>query len=132
MEEFFSFSGLSGAVDVLKIVDGDTIIISLPIDLKITEITDNCQMHKCGNYKLYVRLLGINTPEKNEIGYTEAKERLTQLITSCQSVKAFVKFHKYDKYGRILGEIYDPTDLTISFNKILLKEGLAKEYRDQP
>ena len=121
MEDFFSFNGLDGIVDVVKVVDGDTIVISLPIDIKVCSIT------KCGNFKLYIRLIGINTPERNETGYTQAKERLIQLIGSCHN-KVFIKFHHYDKYGRILGDIYDPNDTTVSFNKILLKEGLAKEY----
>jgi endonuclease YncB( thermonuclease family) len=124
MEDFFSFSGLDGIVDVLKIIDGDTIIISLPIDMKV------CLMNKCGNFKLYIRLLGINTPEKKEAGYNQAKDRLTHLI-GLHNNKVFIKFHHHDKYGRVLGEIYAPSDKSVSFNTILLKEGLAKQYSTQ-
>ena len=66
-----------------RVIDGDTIDI--------------------GNES--VRLLGINTPERGEQGYEEAKEFLGQLVLGKNVTLEFVG-ERQDKYGRILAYVF--------------------------
>jgi hypothetical protein len=68
---------------VERVVDGDTIIVN-------------------GSS---IRLLGINSPEKGEIGYLEAKEFLEKEINS-KEIKIYFGKDKFDKYRRKLGYIF--------------------------
>lgn len=124
----FCFSGISSYVDVIKVIDGDTISISLDLELKI-----NGNLVKNGIYRFNVRLLGINTEELHSKSINDkhlaikAKDKLKDLITSCNN-KVFIKLYKYDKYGRILGELFSNENDIVSFNDLLLNAGLAKRY----
>ena len=83
----FSFDGVCGTFEVIKVIDGDTVSICVPLELNI------CNTRKSGNFKLNVRLLGINTPEKKDQGYSEAKERLKELVEKCNN-KVYFKRKK--------------------------------------
>lgn len=121
----FSFEGISDYVDVISILDGDTICISVPINMQFGESKKNIS----DTFRFNIRLYGIDTSElksKDPLAH-KAKTRLTQLIEESGN-RIFVKLLKYDKYGRILCELYKNNDTEISFNNILLNEGLAKSY----
>lgn len=87
---------------VERVIDGDTIIA-------------------CGNT---TRLLGINTPEKNEKYYTFAKEFLTSLIEN-KTVKLKFSNERLDKYKRVLAYVYY---LDKNVNLELIEKGLANPY----
>jgi len=69
---------------VSRVIDGDTI---------------------CLQNGLYVRLIGINAPEKDELGSLSAKERLEQLVLG-KEVKLVYESEEHDKYGRELADVY--------------------------
>lgn len=111
--------------NIVKFVDGDTIDAVLDLGFHVT-------------IKKRVRLHGINTPEirtrdkhEKEKGM-QAKQRLIQLCENNTS-SLILKCHGLGKYGRVLGEIYNP-DLschgfdTNNVNSILLQEGHAEVY----
>jgi len=91
---------------VVKVIDGDT----LDVLLKGEEIR--------------IRLLGIDTPEKGEPLYKEAKERLAELASAVVYVEADAE--KKDRYGRYLFWLYSEDGQLI--NAELVKEGLADCY----
>jgi len=68
---------------VERVVDGDTIVVNATP----------------------IRLLGINSPEKKENGYLEAKEFLEKNILG-EEIKIVYSSEKFDKYGRKLGYIF--------------------------
>ncbi|MBN2101488.1 MAG: thermonuclease family protein [Candidatus Aenigmarchaeota archaeon] len=88
---------------VTGIVDGDTIILD----------TDE-----------RVRLLGINTPEKNQELYEEARERLRELVEG-KNVTLETDFDQTDQYDRLLRYVFVDG---IFVNELLIKEGLATLY----
>ncbi len=95
---------------VLEVIDGDTI--------------------KTENET--IRLLNINTAEKNELCYEEAKTRLEQLVLNKQVWLERDK-EDYDQYDRKLRYIFlyenkNPENYDGMVNLLLLKEGLAKLY----
>jgi len=68
-----------------------------------------------------IRLLGINTPEKKQAYYEEAKEFLKKY----ELKKVEIEIHEKDKYNRTLGYVYFNN---ILINKDVLQEGLANLY----
>lgn len=139
----FSLNGLKTSGKIVEIYDGDTCKIVLLINNILQKF--NC------------RINGIDTPEmkpllsksNREIEIKNAyrcRNRLIQLCTST-SVSAntdidsdikkvsldtntkivHVECLEFDKYGRLLVNIYD-TFKSMSYNEILVNEGFAKKY----
>ncbi len=84
---------------VIRIVDGDTIETDLG----------------------KIRLLGINTPEKNQPLHNEAENFLKNL----ENKQVEIELHGKDKYSRFLAYIYFNNNLV---NKNILENGLANLY----
>lgn len=74
-----------------------------------------------------VRLERIDTPERHEAGFQEAKDHMALLIRG-KEVRCRVR--KRDRYGRLLGECR--TDQTPSLCDEMLALGLAEIYRRKP
>jgi|688.fasta_scaffold08604_9 endonuclease YncB( thermonuclease family) len=132
----FSFNGLNGMSRIVDITDGDTI-------KAIINFKDNY-------YKIIVRLNDIDTCEtkskceENKNLGIDAKKRLYNLITdktidgndkklikqellnNCYLV--YLKCYDFDKYGRVLGDIYKNENENNSFSSILINEKLAYTY----
>ena len=89
---------------VFKVLDGDT------MDLK-------------GGDRL--RLLAIDTPEKDEPYYNEATELLRRLALDHPGRIEYAN-QRRDKYGRLLGYLY--VDDTLFVNRVLIDSGLANVY----
>ncbi len=71
-----------------------------------------------------IRLLGINTPERGEIYYEEAKEVLKELVLNKTVYLEYGK-ERYDKYNRVLAYVFlENEDINIK----LIEEGLANYY----
>src|SRR3989344_3166877 len=88
---------------VTNAVDGDT------LDINTTE---------------RIRLSGINTPEKGECYYQEAKDKLKGLTVN-KEVYIEKDRTDIDKYGRLLRYIYQEDQL---INGILVEQGYARVY----
>ena len=96
-EPFGSETGIVG-----RVIDGDTFVI--------------------GNKS--IRLLGINTPERGEYLYAEAKKYLEDLVLN-KSVKLEFGKERYDKYYRTLAYIYYNNE---NVNLKLVRNGFANFY----
>lgn len=95
--------------NVTRVVDGDTIEVFL------------------GGQELKVRLLDINTPEKNQPYYDEAAIYLKEKIEGREV--ALIKGNEdKDKYGRLLRYIFIRQDF---INKDVLEAGMANFYTYQ-
>lgn len=94
---------------ILSIVDGDTLDVIVDLGFRIT-ITQR------------VRLYGINTPERGQEGYLEAKNALVPYIGADVTIKSY---KPEDKYGRWLGAVY-ASDRSLS--DILIAEGHGVPY----
>lgn len=69
-----------------------------------------------------VRIVGIDTPERGQCGYAEAKNRVAQLVLNQQVTVVDVGQGK-DRYGRELGYIDRRDGLDVG--RTLIAEGLA-------
>ena len=102
-----------------RIVDGDTIDISIDLGFDLTK-------------KERVRLAGIDTPEKRtkdqrekEMGY-QATEFLEMHLM--EATKLTVRTEKDGKFGRMLGWLYKTDTDTMSINQIMIDKGYAWSY----
>jgi len=97
---------------VLEVIDGDTFKI------------DNDQR---------VRILGINSPERGECYYNEAKEELKKLIEG-KIVKLEKDIENVDKYGRLLRYVIleKEGENNLLINDYLVREGFAFDYHKSP
>lgn len=110
---------LAGAYEVVRVVDGDTIIVN--IDGTETKI----------------RLIGVDTPEsvstdeeKNTEEGKQASEYTTEQLTG-KSVYLEYDEGLTDTYGRTLAYVY-LDDMKTMYNKVLLQEGYAKVMTVEP
>ena len=94
---------LDGPYLVTKVVDGDT-----------------ADLEGLGR----IRFSGINTPEKGECYYKEAKEKLTEIILNKEVYVEKDRSDK-DKYDRYLRYIYLNDTLV---NGVLVQNGYARVY----
>lgn len=92
----------SKVVKIDRVIDGDTVVFN----------------------KTSVRLLGINSPERNEPYYLEAKEFLEELILN-KTVRLDFGKEKYDRYNRLLAYISLNQE---NINLKLVEQGFANFY----
>ena len=87
-------------VKILRVIDGDTLITS-------DEIT--------------IRLLNINSPEKD----SPLSNLSIVFLKSFEGKNIYLEKLSTDKYGRTLGRIYNDSDY---LNEYIVKEGLASKF----
>ena len=104
-------------IELLKIVDGDTIDVRIDLGFNV--------WHKCR-----VRLMGINAPESRTSDKAEkvkglaAKAWLTNVLESFQD-DIEMQSHGEGKYGRVLGTLFING---MNVNELMVKEGHAIYY----
>ena len=125
----FSLDGYKSHCRIVDIIDGDTLIVVLPLFGT--------------HYKFNVRLNGIDTSElksKDKSAY-KARERVFEIVckNKCEAntrkyiqnylknnvIVCWIECSKFDKYGRLLGNISIENKYV---SVILLEENLAKPY----
>lgn len=92
-----------------NVVDGDTLDC-------LVDVGFNFQTHQ------RLRLLGIDTPERNEIGFHEARGFV---IEKCLNQPIQITTFEKDSFGRWLSIVYRNGE---NINELLLKNGLAIKY----
>jgi endonuclease YncB( thermonuclease family) len=128
--EEFSLKNKTFIGKVVDVYDGDTCKIVFYLDDKLV--------------KFSCRLNGIDTPElkplKTKVNRDEeiekAKQCRNRLIELCcdkidvesSNKLVYIKCNDFDKYGRLLIDIYESKECECSINNILVKEGLARCY----
>lgn len=78
---------------VVRVVDGDTVDMTVDLGFRISQ-------------EIRLRLLGINAPERNAPGGTEATNYLKLLLPIGQQTMIETFKNPTDKYGRWLASIY--------------------------
>lgn len=94
---------------ITNVVDGDTIDANIDLGFKITS-------------KQRLRVARIDTPERGENGYQEAKEFVQHCVLNKE---VNIKTEKISKYGYYLAEVYVEGR---NLSDMLLAANLAKLY----
>ena len=120
--DLFSFNGLTLRGKITDIYDGDTMTIVVLFRGEPTK------------YKL--RMLGYDSPEMKPRKTCEHRDLHKQagkkvrdyLREKYINKKVWIKFVKEDKYGRLLGEVFDDEQCTDCLNTKLINMGYGKGY----
>ena len=121
----FSLDGYYSLAKVVSVYDGDTCKVIIPF--------------KNDFYKWNVRLTGYDTPEMrpsrskpnrdDEIKAAKAaKSFLKSKIMNSSSQLIYIKCGKFDKYGRLLAEIYTDINDNVSINQEMINNGHGYVY----
>ena len=121
---FVSYENIRKKVKVLRVVDGDTVDIAM-----VTDDTNRI-------FKYRVRLYGIDTPEKKPLKSNpdrdkeiEAAKKSSQALHQKMEENhhlVTILLSKPDKYGRLLGTLYDEKGEDI--NQWMVHQGFATPY----
>lgn len=104
---FIGSQVFSKAIKVKEVIDGDTIVL------------------QSGEH---VRYVGIDTPEREQPFYQEAKD-LNQKLVEGKEIRIEFDVQKKDKYGRTLAYVYVGETFV---NAELIRNGLANLYTIPP
>ena len=131
----FTLNGLNTKGRLVNIIDGDSVSIVLPVfnnfykyNIRLSGI-DTCEMRskneKCRNLAIKARdtLLGLVTRRGDDI-HSETRHGIHEILDK-DMVIVFVECLNFDKYGRLLADIYFNG---ISLSKHLLDKKLAYAY----
>lgn len=98
---------------VTNVVDGDTVDVKIDLGFRMYTVQR-------------IRLLGIDTPERGQPGYQEAKDRVIELVLDKE---VMLLTSKASKFGYYLGMLMiQDNGAGVFVNTILLEENLAKVY----
>jgi micrococcal nuclease len=100
---------------VVRVVDGDTVDLNIDLGFHIT-VTKR------------IRLSLINAPETSTDLGKRSKEFLSKTLPEGTTVTIKTQLDKDDKYGRLLGEIFTPDQIS-SINKLMIDSGYAEYYK---
>lgn len=92
---------------ILQVLDGDTVVVA-------------------GGER--VRLIGIDSPEENEPGFSESKSRLASIVEG-KEVRLEKDVSDRDRYGRLLRHLWLGDTLV---NLEMIRTGYARAYRYPP
>lgn len=115
---FFHLNGYEAYAKIVSQYDGDTACLVFFLNGKIV--------------KFRCRLSNIDCAEKksNDVYEREcaikAMERVNEMVGDSGIV--YARFKKFDKYGRLLVELFTTKESEYSINDTLVGEGLAYEY----
>lgn len=133
-----SLNGINTYAKVVNIIDGDTVVLIIPFlnryfkfNCRLNNI-DTCEIHS-SNEKLKIlgtkakyRLLELVSKKKLTLDDNISKKDI-QYIFSNECFIVYVKCYDFDKYGRLLLDLYLEKDEK-SVSDILLEEKLAYVY----
>lgn len=103
--------------EVVSVYDGDTVTLVVDLGFGI-------------NYKIKVRLFGIDTPEMRGDERPQgiiARDWLRERLANAERITIKTVRDKQGKYGRYLGMLH-VDDSVLSVNAELVTEGMAVEY----
>lgn len=94
---------------IYNVVDGDTVDAELDLGFRL-------------KIKQRLRLSGIDTPERGQEGYQQAKDALANFVLDKE---VLVTTYKSSKYGYYLADIeFDNQKI----NSLMIEEGYARPY----
>lgn len=142
----FSLDGKDAIAKVVYVYDADTCHIIFNLEgIGLTRM--NCRLFGIDTPEMRPSLSKQNREEEKRRAI-RARNRLVQFITRRDDIDidksyrkedlngilkdnrnlVYARFHEFDKYGRLLVELFDENDRETSYNKRLISEDFAYEY----
>jgi endonuclease YncB( thermonuclease family) len=120
----FSFIGHTFVGIPANIYDGDT--LSIIFVYNGTPVKYRCRTLGYDSPEMKPLLSNPNREAEKVLAH-KAKDRFIELLTKHPEKNIFIKCHEFDKYGRLLVEIWNYVDKE-SINNIMMNEGHGKAY----
>ena len=120
----FSFIGETFVGIPANIYDGDT--LSIIFVYNGTPVKYRCRTFGYDSPEMKPLLSNVNREAEKALAH-KAKDRFSELLTKHPEKNIFIKCHEFDKYGRLLVEIWNYIDKE-SINTIMINEGYGKQY----
>jgi hypothetical protein len=108
-----------------NIYDGDT--LSIIFVYNGTPVKYRCRALGYDSPEMKPSLSNPNRTAEKALAQ-KAKDRFIELLTKHADKNIFIKCHEFDKYGRLLVEIWNYVDKE-SINTIMIDEGHGKPYQ---
>jgi endonuclease YncB( thermonuclease family) len=121
---YFTFSGKTLIAKPCNIYDGDTFSICFVEENRVVKWRCRCLGYDSPEMKPLLK--NPNREKEKELAQL-AKQRFEQLLFKNPSGLVRVVCGDFDKYGRVLGTIFNDIDEE-SINSIMIKEGHGKVY----
>jgi endonuclease YncB( thermonuclease family) len=119
--KIFSFEGRKCIGKVVDVYDGDTVKIVFPLSEKEPDRL----------YRWNCRLINVDTPELRTKNLKEkefGKLVRNKLREKILDKLMYISCMDFDKYGRLLVEIFEDSEYKMSINNWLISNEYAKEY----
>ena len=117
--QLFDFNSYETYVKIVDIYDGDTFTGCFKYNNKLMKYKFRCLGYDSPEMK---PLKSIKNRDEVIKSAKDAKEKFKDL-TKWDTMLVFIKFGKFDKYGRILGTVYNNDKLDINEEMIKLGHG---------
>jgi len=121
---YFTFKGKTLIAKPCNIYDGDTFSICFVEETRVVKWKCRCLGYDSPEMKPLLK--NPNREKEKELAQL-AKQRFEQLLLKNPSGLVRVVCGDFDKYGRVLGTIFNDVDEE-SINSIMIKEGHGKVY----
>jgi endonuclease YncB( thermonuclease family) len=139
--ECFNLEGQEFEAKVTNVYDADTCRLVFYLNDKIVKYTvrlvgidtpeirpkrsvENRDQEIAAAKKARNRLIQLATDQEIDLDLTPGKKQI-QKILDCNKKLITIKCQEFDKYGRLLGKLYDGD---VCFNDLLIEEGHAYKY----
>jgi endonuclease YncB( thermonuclease family) len=121
---YFNFNGKKFVAKPCDIYDGDTFGVVFYYNNEL--IKYKCRCYGYDTPEIKPSLSNPNRDKEKELAI-KAKNRFIELINKSENKLITIECLKFDKYGRILVNVYNNVD-TESVNDIMIREGHGKSY----
>lgn len=139
----FSLEGVETEAKVVYVYDGDTcdVVFVRQIGQESERLRYKCRLadidavelktrkgRVCRNYLAHLCLGKSRSSSNDDVDGTKVRREIQNDLNESKSL-VYAKFGKFDKYGRLLATIQKTENSRESFNKLLIKNGLAVAYK---
>jgi endonuclease YncB( thermonuclease family) len=136
----FSFNGNNCISRIVDITDGDTVkaiiqfkdnyykIIVRLNDIDTCETKSKCDENKSLGIKAKLRMYNLITDKTIDITDNDVIKKTIKKELNNICYLVYIKCYDFDKYGRVLADIYKTESDDINFSSILINEKLAYKY----
>jgi endonuclease YncB( thermonuclease family) len=134
----FTLSGLATYAKVISVYDGDSIKCIIPLfndyfifDVRLNGI-DTSEIHSNSDFLKHKalearKMILDNIYTQNDIELNASKREIQDYLYN-HNVIVWLKCYDFDKYGRVMVDMYANSESCESLSKILLDTNLAYEY----
>lgn len=103
---------------ITKVTDGDSLRC---FRRRTTTLADGLQQDVYDTSSVAIRLITLDTPERGQAGYTDARDDVLWWLSKHPDVR--IETWQGGGFDRLLGDVYDAADRTMTLSQWMLRYG---------